>query len=410
MLLSSKTVERLFNGIYQSMEWTEWKKRGRAREGRPSRADMFFRSLNYRMLVPVLALVIIGLVVLNTVLSTGYGAGMDYPMNFYKQIAAVLIGLMASFVICLFDPPAMRLVGGIIYTVSLFLLVLVKVDGYRALTIADSWLRVPLFGSFQPSELSKIGVAMAAGPVFDGMNSGNLSKPQGFARLALIYGVPFLLIMTEPDFGTSSVLIFMFLCTLFVWGVRWRTIILSSMGMVFVLIPVTWRFILSQTQKDRILTFFFRGHDKTASYHINQSLAAVSSGGLFGNRAGENVSVPVKESDFIFTAISEQFGLIGTTLVILLALYLVIHTLRLAGKIADVSPGEAYVMVTLIASLTFHFVENIGMTIGFMPITGIPLPFMSYGGSSMISNFILLGVLLNISMNHQDLWSNKTGS
>ena len=385
------------------MEWTDGGMRRTGGEYKASRADMFFRALDYRMLVPVLLLVIIGLVVLNTVLAKGYGAVIfDYPMNYYKQIAAVLLGVVAASILCLFEPPTMRLIGGIIYIVSIILLFVVKIDGYRPVAGADSWLRIPLFGSFQPSELSKIGVAMMTGPVFAAMKRGELAVRTGFFRIGLLYGLPFLFVVTEPDLGTSLVLIFMFLSTAFVWGVRWRTILLSVTSAVFVVLPLTWQFALNSTQKDRIMTFLFRGHDKTASYHIEQSLAAVASGGLAGNRAGNTVSVPVKESDFIFPAISEQLGLIGTTLIILLAVYLIAHTLRVASKIVSRSPEESYIMVALITGMAFHFIENIGMTVGLLPITGIPLPFISYGGSAMISNFLLLGVLLNYSMNHNE--------
>ncbi len=371
---------------------------------RQSRADLFFQLLDYKMLVPVLALVIIGLVVLNTVLAKGYGAVIfDYPMNFYKQIAAVLLGVVAASVLCLFEPPTMRLIGGAIYLASILLLIVVKVDGYRPVAGADSWIQIPLFGSFQPSELSKIGVAMVAGPVFAAMKRGEISALQGLLRLGFYYGLPFLFIVTEPDLGTSLVLIFMFLSTAFVWGVRWRTIIVSVSATVFVILPLAWQFLINPAQKERVMTFLFRGYDKSASYHIHQSLAAVASGGLAGNKAGGIVSVPVKESDFIFPAISEQLGLIGTTVVILLAVYFIVHTLRVAGKVAGHSPEEAYIMVALIAGVAFHFIENMGMTVGLLPITGIPLPFISYGGSAMISNFILLGVLLNYSLNHNAL-------
>jgi len=385
------------------VNWTEGSMRRTVDGNRLSRADYFFSALDYRMLVPVLALVMIGLVVLNNVLASGYGAtAFEYPMNYFKQIAAVLIGIVAAFILCLFEPPTMRLIGGILYFVSILLLIVVKLDGYQAVAGADSWLRIPIFGSFQPSELSKIAVAMVSGPIFAAMKTGELSYSQGFLRLLAVYGVPFLFVITEPDLGTSLVLIFMFLATTFVWGVRWRTILLSVAGMIFLVLPLSWNFALNATQKERIMTFLFRGHDKTASYHINQSLAAVASGGLTGNRTGENVSVPVKESDFIFPAISEQLGLIGTTVVILLAAYFIFHTFRVASKIHSRSPEESYIMVALISGLAFHFVENIGMTVGLLPITGIPLPFISYGGSAMISNFLLLGVLLNYSMNYKE--------
>lgn len=383
------------------MNWTDPSLTRSGVKDRRSRADLFFQLLDYRMLVPVLALVIIGLVVLNQVLAKGYGAVIfDYPMNFYKQIAAVLIGMVAASILCLFEPPTMRLIGAAIYLVSLVLLVVVKLDGYRPVAGADSWIQIPLFGSFQPSELSKIGVAMISGPVFAAMKKGEISYLQGFGRLAIYYGLPFLMIVTEPDLGTSLVLIFMFLSTAFVWGVSWRTIILSVAGTVFGVIPLAWNFFINPSQKERVMTFLFRGYDKTASYHIDQSLAAVASGGLAGNRGG-TVAVPVKESDFIFPAISEQLGLVGTSLVILLAVYFIVHTLRVAGQVAQRAPEEAYIMVALISGLAFHFIENIGMTVGLLPITGIPLPFISYGGSAMISSFLLLGVLLNYSLNHR---------
>lgn len=352
------------------------------------------------MLVPVAALTLIGLVVLNTVLAKGYGAvHFDYPMNFYKQIVAVMLGVVAAFLLCLLDAPTLRLVGVIIYSVSLVLLLWVKLDGYRPVAGADSWINLPVFGSFQPSELAKIGVAMTAGPVFAAMKKGEMSLAKGFGKIALLYGLPFAMIMTEVDLGTGLVVLFMFAATLFVWGIRWRYILLSLSGLIVVVFPLAWKFGLKGAQKARILTFLFRGHDADASYHINQSLAAVASGGLTGDRTGPYIDVPVKESDFIFPALSEQFGLIGVMVVMGLALFFIVHTYRTAARIERHTPEHAYIMVALISGLAFHFIENIGMTVGLMPITGIPLPFISYGGSAMISNFLLLGVLLNLSMN-----------
>lgn len=367
-----------------------------------SRVDKFFQLLDYRMLVPVAVLVIIGLVVLNTVLSSGYGAVIfDYPDNFYKQVAIVLIGLLAAFIICLFEKPTLRLIGALIYGLSIILLIYVKVDGYRPVSGADSWIYVPLVGSFQPSELAKIGVAMVTGPIFAQLKEGSISTLKGFAKIGALYAVPFLLVVTEVDLGTSMVILFMFITTLFVWGIKWRYILASLAGVTVVVVPLLWQFFLSGAQKNRILTFFFRGQDQAASYQINQSIAAVASGGIAGNSSGEFINVPVKESDFIFSAISEQLGLIGSALVIIVAGYFIIYTLRRAAQIERQSYSSAYVMVALIASVAFHYIENIGMTIGLLPITGIPLPFISYGGSAMISNFLLLGVLLNISMDYK---------
>ncbi|NLV99112.1 MAG: FtsW/RodA/SpoVE family cell cycle protein [Clostridiaceae bacterium] len=371
-------------------------------DNKASRVDRFFRLLDYRMLVPVAVLVVIGLVVLNTVLKSGYGAVIfDYPNNFYKQVAIVLIGLLAAFIICLFEKPTLSLIGALIYGLSIILLIYVKIDGYRPVAGADSWIYVPLVGSFQPSELAKIGVAMVTGPIFGQTKEGTISTKKGFAKIALLYAIPFLLVITEVDLGTSMVILFMFLSTLFVWGIKWRYIFASLAGISVVAVPLLWRFFLSGDQKNRILTFFFRGHDPAASYQINQSIAAVASGGIAGNTSGQYVNVPVKESDFIFPAISEQLGLIGSALVIMVAAYFIIYTLKRAAQIEKQSYSSAYVMVALIASIAFHYIENIGMTIGLLPITGIPLSFISYGGSSMIASFVLLGVLLNISMDYK---------
>lgn len=354
------------------------------------------------MLVPVAVLVVVGLIVLNTVLSSGYGAVIfNYPENFYKQVAIVLIGILFAFIICLFEKPTLSLIGALIYGISIILLIYVKIDGYAPVSGADSWIYVPLVGSFQPSELAKIGVALVAGPIFGQLKEGTITTAKGSAQIGLLYAIPFLLVITEVDLGTSMVILFMLLTTLFIWGVRWRYILASLAGVTVVAVPLLWQFFLSGDQKNRILTFFFRGHDQAASYQINQSIAAVASGGIAGNNSGQYVNVPVKESDFIFSAISEQLGLIGSALIILVAGYFIIYTLKRAAQVERQSYSSAYVMVALIASIAFHYIENIGMTIGLLPITGIPLPFISYGGSSMISSFILLGVLLNISMDYK---------
>ena len=146
----------------------------------------------------------------------------------------------------------------------------------------------------------------------------------------------------------------------------------------------------------------FPGHDKRASYHISQSLAAVSSGGIVGS-SGKPVNVPVKESDFIFAAIAEYMGLIGVIAVISLVTIFVTRTLIVSFSAVKDNPAQGYTITGLISIMAIHYIENMGMTVGLLPITGIPLPFVSHGGSAMISNFISLGIILNISMNQRML-------
>ncbi|HHU07772.1 MAG TPA: FtsW/RodA/SpoVE family cell cycle protein, partial [Clostridiaceae bacterium] len=264
---------------------------------------------------------------------------------------------------------------------------------------ADSWVNLPIMGSFQPSELAKIGIAVVFGNTLAEVKHGKWNYLAGSIRLALIAGIPLLLIMTEPDFGTSMTIVFMISCMIFVWGIKWRYILMIASAAIIAL-PLVWNYGLSTVGQNRILTFLFPGHDKRASYHISQSLSAVSSGGITGN-PNNPVNVPVKESDFIFSAVAEYMGLIGVIALIMLVLIFITRTLFVSFAAVKDDPVQGYIMTGLVSVMAVHYIINMGMTVGLLPITGIPLPFISHGGSAMVSNFISLGFILNISMNQR---------
>ncbi|NLB10350.1 MAG: FtsW/RodA/SpoVE family cell cycle protein [Clostridiaceae bacterium] len=366
-----------------------------------SRASAFFAAMDYWILVPVMIMVIIGLFVLHNVAADGVGTTLSYPQGFYRQVGAVLLGLALAMGICLMEPPTLRLFGTGIYIVAVLLLIYVKIDGYslRSLTGADSWVNLPIIGSFQPSELAKIGIAVIFGNTLAEIKNGKRSYLQGSIRLALAVGIPLILIMTEPDFGTSMTIVFMIACMIFVWGIKWRYILMVASAAIIAL-PLIWNYGLSTVGQNRILTFLFPGHDKKASYHISQSLSAVSSGGITGN-PDNPINVPVKESDFIFSAIAEYMGLIGVIALIALVIIFITRTLFVSFAAVREDPAQGYIMTGLISIMAIHYIENMGMTVGLLPITGIPLPFISHGGSAMVSNFISLGFILNISMNQR---------
>ena len=355
--------------------------------------------MDYWLLIPIIIISLIGLYVLNLVLQEGYGYG-SYPSNFMKQAAAVTAGLFIALLLVFLDLPTLRLVGLVTYTLSVLMLIYVKVDSFSlaAETGADSWLEVPLIGTFQPSELAKVGIAMITAPVFARMEERGAALWRGLLELAVLYGIPLALIMTEPDFGTAFVIIMMFLVTLFIWGLRWRYIIIGAMTGIITL-PLLWFFFFDDYQKGRILSFLFPGHDAAESYHITQALKAIAGGGVTGNRSGPDIPVPVKESDFIYTAIAEKLGLIGTAILLILIGIFIFRAIKVSYRARSMSPSSSYMLIALIATMSFHFVENMAMNVGLMPITGIPLPFISNGGSSMIVNFFSLGLMLNVSMN-----------
>ncbi len=356
------------------------------------------RTVDFWLIIPILSITTIGLYVLNLVLSQGFD---DYPMIFYKQAIAAVIGIFIALVICLLDTQFMKLIGWILYGVSIMLLVWVIIDGFTLESTwgADSWMRLPVLGTFQPSELTKIGLVIVSAYVLEDMGSKTISMIRGWIYLGIIYGIPMLLILKQPDFGTAMVICFSLVCMLFIWDMKYRYFLLAISGTVVGIIPIVWNFYLEPYQKKRILSLIFEGSDPVSEWNLVQSKAAIASGGLTGNHTGILVKVPVKESDFIYSAVSERMGFIGTTAILVLAFFFLVRCLYVASKSSR--KAYSYIIVGLTGSYAFHFIENMGMCVGLLPITGIPLPFVSMGGTAMMVNFISLGFILNISMDRK---------
>lgn len=356
------------------------------------------RTVDFWLIIPILSITTIGLYVLNLVLSTGFEG---YPGIFFKQVIAAVIGVIIALTICLLDTQFMKLIGWILYGVSILLLVWVLIDGFTLESTwgADSWMRLPILGTFQPSELTKIGLVIVSAYVLEDMGNKTISLIRGWVYLGLIYGPPMLLIFKQPDFGTAMVILFSLVCMLFIWNLKYRYFLLAISGTVVGIVPLIWSFYLKPYQKKRILSLIFEGSDPVSEWNLVQSKAAIASGGLTGNHTGILVKVPVKESDFIYSAVSERMGFIGTTAILILAFFFLVRCLYVASKSSR--KAYSYIVVGLTGSYAFHFIENMGMCVGLLPITGIPLPFVSMGGTAMMVNFISLGFILNISMDRK---------
>ena len=364
------------------------------RSGIEQLRNNYFRAVDYWLIVPILTLTMIGLYVLQKVLKSGYS---DYPQNLYKQAGAAVVGIFIALLICLLETHFLKLIGWSIYLFSVLLLLIVPFDGFSMTDTwgADSWMKLPVVGTFQPSELAKIGIVLVAAYIFEDMADKKISIKRGYIYLGIVYTVPLSLILTQPDFGTAMVIVFSFVCILFIWGLKYRYFFLALSG-VIVAIPFVWNLYFTAIQKKRILSLLFAGSDPKAEYNLVQAKNAIASGGLIGNTTGTYVRVPVKESDFIFTAVSEHMGFIGTTAIILLSFFFILRCLYVASQATQKS--YSFVVIGLSAGLAFHFIENMGMCVGLLPITGIPLPFISLGGTALLVNFIAVGIILNISM------------
>lgn len=359
------------------------------------RNNSYLRSIDYYLVVPIFLITIIGIYVLNRVLSDGYDA---YPGNLYRQVMAAAVGMFIALVVCILDTHFLKMIGWVIYGSSIFLLLLVPLDGYSMVDTwgADAWLNLPVIGTFQPSELAKIGLVIVASDIFEQMGKKEIGIIRGFSYLAAVYAPPMLLILHQPDMGTAMVIMFSFICILFVWGVKYRYFLLAISSVIVIVVPFVWNYYLASYQKNRILSLVFEGSDPESEYNLVQSKAAIASGGLAGNTTGIYVKVPVKESDFIFAAISEHLGFIGTTAIILLTFFFLCRCMFVSSRVTR--PAYSYIVVGLAASFAFHFIENMGMSVGLLPVTGIPLPFVSLGGTAMMVNYIAFGIILNISM------------
>ena len=233
-----------------------------------------------------------------------------------------------------------------------------------------------------------------------------LNKITSIGVILLFVGIPLLLIIKQPDYGTAMVILAMAVIMIFVAGLKWRYIISASIFAAIAL-PLSYFYLLPQHAKDRILVFLNPQIDpRGKGYNVIQSKLAVGSGqvwgmGLFNGNQTQLGILPMKTTDFIYSVISEEMGFIISVLIIILFVCLIIKIINIAKTAKDLY--GSLICVGVAAMLFAHVTENIGMTMGLLPITGIPLPFISYGGSSMLTNFIALGLALNVGIRRQKI-------
>ena len=320
-----------------------------------------------------------------------------------NQTLYAVLGVVLMFGFAFVDYHRWQRWSAPIYCVNVALLIFILLKGHSALG-AQRWISIGSF-TFQPSEPAKLSLAIAIAAL---LCRGAYTKLQELALPLLIVGIPALLILKQPDLGTTLVIgailtaeLFFGLPNLLDFGIYAGAIAAAS---AFVL---TSDKILRPFQRTRLLVFLNPKADpQGAGWNLNQSQIAVGSGEWFGKGLYKGTQtqlnfVPEHSRDFIFTVVGEEVGYVGA--LVLLTLYVVIVIGALRAVFAARDRFGVLLGVGLVAMLAFHMIVNIGMTIGIMPITGIPLPFMSYGGSSILTNFIAIGILLNIAMQRDRL-------
>ncbi|HHY82630.1 MAG TPA: rod shape-determining protein RodA [Clostridiales bacterium] len=295
------------------------------------------------------------------------------------------------------------------YLVVIGLLIVVQFFGTKG-GGAQSWIAIGPY-RMQPSEFSKIAVILMLARIISKREEKGINNFTSILLLLLALAIPFVLIIIQPDFGTAMVLIVIFAGMIFIGGIKYRFILIAICAGLAV-IPVVWFSFLDDYQKNRILIYLNPGMDPLGSgYHVLQSIMSIGSGQLTGrlgsggflfeNMLSQLDFLPAKDTDFIFSVIAEALGFVGGITVILLYFMLIMRTLRTATRSRDTL--GSLICIGVASMVLFHVFENIGMTMGIMPITGIPLPFMSYGGSSMWTNMVSFGLVLNVGMRRQKI-------
>ena len=355
------------------------------------------RNLNKtecRIITYVILLLIIGLVALYSATS-----GTEFA-EFKKQIIWIIIGTVILLLCVFVDYRLFVRFSPILYGIALALLAIVLLTG--RINGASSWFSLGSF-SLQPSEFGKIAVILFLSKTLSelGRNQSKmLNKPLNLLKITSIVLVPVLLIAIEPDFGTAMAYIFGLIFILFVAGIDKRYIFVG-IALVIIIVPLLYFFVLPEHAKARIDVYLNPYTDPRGDgYNIIQSEIAIGAGNLFGLGFLKGTQTHLgylypKTTDFIYSVIGEEFGFIMCSIVVILYVLLITKCITVA-KNTDDETG-AYIVMGLVGVLFFHVLENVGMTMGLLPITGVPLPFISYGGSSMITNMMIIGFILNIS-------------
>ncbi len=344
-----------------------------------------------------IVLLISGIGILNLYSVTSHAETTSLPL-YLKQILWLAIGLGAMLAVAFFEYRFYTDFAYIVYATTVFLLVVVL--GYGIITSgAQRWVKLgPL--TFQPSEFVKLSLIMALAKFFQRYpgRQGFSFKQIGFPLFLLL--LPMMLILKQPDLGTAIVLLLVFFSILVFVKVRWSTLFTLG-GIGLAIFPIAWRF-LKDYQRQRILTFLNPDLDPLGTgYHLIQSKIAIGSGGILGKGFMKGTQcklgfLPEEHTDFIFSALGEEWGLVGCAFVMGLYLLLIFWGLQIA--ISSKDRFGAILSFGVVAMLFWHTFINIAMVMGLMPVVGIPLPLLSYGGSFLLSTLIGVGLLLNVSM------------
>lgn len=352
----------------------------------------YLKQFDWFLFLAALFLVGVGMA---AILSTTWG-NENLSVILEKQIIAALIGLILIFLLALFNYQTLANYSYVIYIGTLLVLIAVLIFG-QEIRGTKGWFNLGFF-QFQPAELAKVALLIILSKYFSGV-SGKPSRIQYILISGLITLIPISLIMMQPDLGSSLILLSLWIFMLLTSGIK-KEYVVGLVAVGFLVIWLAWSFFLASYQKERVLTFINPMSDPLgAGYHMIQSKIAVGSGQFVGRGLGHGTQsqlnfLPDQHTDFIFAVVAEELGFIGASLLLFLLAFLLFRIIKIAKK----ARNEFGLMLALGSCFLFltQIIINVGMNVGMLPVAGVPLPFVSYGGSALIFSLIVIGILESI--------------
>ncbi|HHT87282.1 MAG TPA: rod shape-determining protein RodA [Clostridiales bacterium] len=371
------------------------------------------KHLDWLTIIIVLALFTIGIISIASIMASPFSGDEQTISDFMqklnfeyveRQLVNFAVAIAVFVIVVVLDYHFYEKLANIMYAGIVFLLLLLVLVGKTSRGVAGWFVLSSINRAIQPAELCKVVLIIMFAKIISKSieKHGKLKGIKDIGLILAICALPTALVLWQPDFGTAFVFICILVFMLFVSGISWKYIV-PTLIVAMLLAPLLYLFVLNPEQQDRIRVFLDPEADPLgAGYNVIQSKLSIGSGQLTGKgffTAGTLAQlkyVPERHTDFIFSGIVEGIGFIGGTIIILLYFILIFRWLYNAYISGDTF--GMCIIVGCAAMILAHVFENIGMTIGLMPVTGIPLPFISYGGSNLLTSMIAVGLVVNVYM------------
>lgn len=352
-----------------------------------------YKRFDYALFFTVLILSVIGLFVLNSAVS-------DKPHILRSQVLAFIMGVALCLILSAIDYKNLKFLSLIFFFGAMGLMVVTLVIGTGEELGNKNWIKIAGM-SVQPSEFAKIAYIILASVFLERIKDSQEKNKSDIIKFIVYSCIAIGFVLLQKDLGTALVFGFIFLVFIYIVGIPYRYIFILC-GCMALSLPFIWVYILNDKRRERILSFISPEIDPLgAGYNVIMSKMAIGSGQLFGQGYGkgiqtQNGSVPVNESDFIYSVVGEELGFIGGMIIIVLGLFIILKCIHIAKNAGDTY--GSFLVIGITGMISFNFIENIGMSIGILPVTGLPLPFVSQGGTAMLAYYIAIGIVLSVSI------------